>query len=327
LTGPRVETVLWTAFGIVVVSLMALDLGVFHRRPRAVNLREAALWTGIWVSSAILFCLGVYFLRGSKTALEFLAGYLIEESLSLDNMFVFVAVFQSFRVRDEHQHQVLFWGILGALIFRAIFIVAGTALLARLHWAVYVLGVVLIVTAVRIGFVREKEKAPAARPPVTGRLVPVVADTDAGRFFVRREGRLAATPLFLALLSIEAADIAFAIDSVPAVLAVSRDPLVVYTSNVFAILGLRSLYFLVVGLIGRMRYLKPGLAVLLAFVGVKMLLSEHVEIPVAVALGVVVGIMGTAVAASLLLPGRPEAGRRPHLEPTAREAEGDPSPP
>ena len=252
---------LWGAFTLFVLCLLALDLGVFHRKAHAVGPREALGWSLFWIALALLFNAGVVWWFGAQRGLEFLTGYLIEKALSVDNIFVFLVIFSYFSVPAAYQHRVLFWGILGAIIFRVIFILAGAALLAAFHWVIYVFGGLLILTAVRIVRARDEEVHPERNPllRLVRRVVPVVSTYQGARFFVRAGGRLMATPLLLVLVVVEATDIVFAIDSIPAIFAVTGDAFIVYTSNIFAILGLRALFFLLAGVLTRFQYLKIGL--------------------------------------------------------------------
>ncbi|GIW52611.1 MAG: membrane protein [Gemmatimonadales bacterium] len=295
---------LWVIFGIAVTAMLALDLGVFHRRAHVVAFREALGWSAAWFTLAFLFMWVVYYWRGSDDALAFLAGYLIEWSLSADNIFVFLMIFSYFRVPPEYQHKVLFWGILGAIVMRAIMITAGVVLIHRIEWIVYIFGAFLVITGIRMATQRIEEIHPERNPVLrlVRRLFPVTKRYQGSRFMVRRMGRLAVTPLFVVLTVVESTDLVFAIDSVPAVLAISTDPFIVITSNVFAILGLRSLYFVVAGMMQLFRYLKYGLSLILVFVGFKMIASQLIEIPVALALGIVATILLASIAASLLFP-------------------------
>jgi tellurite resistance protein TerC len=304
---------MWVAFNVFVLMMLAVDLGVVHRRAHTVRLKEALVWSGIWIALALLFALGVYFWYGPQPALEFLAGYLIEKSLSVDNIFVFVLIFSYFRVPALYQHKVLFWGILGALVMRAIFIFAGIALLQRLHWIIYVFGALLIVTGIKMAMEKDKEIHPDKNPLLRlfRRLVPVTEDYHADHFFVRRFGHYAATPLFIVLLVVETTDIIFAVDSIPAILAITVDPFLVYTSNVFAILGLRALYFALAGVMQLFHYLHYGLSAILIFVGAKMLLADVYKLPVAVALGVIAGILLISVIASVMRPHQRDAVTTP----------------
>jgi tellurite resistance protein TerC len=295
---------MWVAFNVFVLMMLAVDLGVVHRHAHTVRLKEALVWSGIWIALALLFALGVYFWYGPQPALEFLTGYLIEKSLSVDNIFVFVLIFAYFKVPALYQHKVLFWGILGALVMRAIFIFAGIALLQRLHWIIYVFGALLIVTGIKMAMEKDKEIHPDKNPVLRlfRRLVPVTEDYHADHFFVRRFGHYAATPLFVVLLVVETTDIIFAVDSIPAILAITVDPFLVYTSNVFAILGLRALYFALAGVMQLFHYLHYGLSAILVFVGAKMLLADVYKLPVGVALGVIAGILLISVIASVMRP-------------------------
>jgi len=293
---------LWAGFNLFVLAMLAIDLGVFHRQAHAVSLREASVWSAVWIALALLFNLGVWKFLGPQPGVEFLTGYLIEKSLSIDNIFVIALLFAYFKVPDEYQHRVLFWGILGALVMRAAFILAGAALLERFHWIIYLFGAFLILTGVKMAFAPEQGLEPEKNPIVrlVRRLMPVTADFRGASFFVREGGRRAATPLFLVLVMVEFTDLVFAVDSIPAIFAVTRDPFLVYTSNVFAILGLRSLYFLLAGVMHKFEYLKLGLAAILVFVGAKMALVDWVKVPAGISLGVIAAILGIAILASLL---------------------------
>ena len=295
---------MWVAFNVFVLVMLAVDLGVLHRRAHEVRLKEALVWTGIWIALALLFALGVYAWYGPQPALEFLTGYLIEKSLSVDNIFVFVLIFSYFKVPARYQHTVLFWGILGALVMRALFIFAGIALLQRLHWIIYVFGALLILTGIKMAMEKDKEIHPDKNPVLKlfRRLVPVTEDYHADRFFVKQVGHYAATPLFIVLLVVETTDIIFAVDSIPAILGITMDPFIVYTSNVFAILGLRALYFALAGVMRLFHHLHYGLSAILVFVGAKMLLADVYKLPVGVALGVIAGILLLAVIASVIRP-------------------------
>ncbi|MEX0718457.1 MAG: TerC family protein [Planctomycetaceae bacterium] len=313
----------WAAFLVFVLALVLLDLGVFHRTARPVGLREALGWTAFWVVLAMAFNGVVYLLydrnwlgwtdhgahslSGSQAALQFLAGYLIEKALSVDNLFVIALICTYFRVPAADQHRLLFWGILGAVVLRGLMIAAGAALIARFEWTVYVFGVLLIASAVKMLLIRVEDLHPERNLLVrlARRVFPVTNDYVGSKFFVRTPAGWAATPLLLALLLVESSDVMFAIDSIPAIFAVTSDPFLVFTSNVFAILGLRSLYFALAGLLDLFRYLKPSLCALLAFVGVKMLLEHHYPISTGASLGVVGGILATGILASLIAPKRP----------------------
>jgi tellurite resistance protein TerC len=295
--------ILWASFLFFVLVMLSLDLGVFHRRVHAVRFREALIWSGVWIGLALLFGAGIAVWFGTGKGLEFFAGYVIEKALSIDNLFVFLVIFSSFAVKDEVQHRVLFWGILGALILRGVFIMAGGAFLEAFHWAIYVFGGILVLTGARLLFRRDAEEHPEHNPVtrLVSRIFPVATDNEGKRFFLRRAGRWTITPLLLALVTIEVTDVVFAVDSIPAVFAVSRDPFIVFTSNIFAILGLRSLYFVLAGIMHKFRYLKLGLSAVLLFVGAKMLLSGVLEVPIGISLGVVAALLAASIAASLVL--------------------------
>jgi tellurite resistance protein TerC len=291
---------LWAGFVAFVLVLLALDLFVLHRKPHAVRTGEALAWVGVYVSLALLFCGGIYWRMGSDRALEFLAGYVIEEALSVDNLFVFLLIFSYFRIEARFQHRVLVWGVTGALVLRALFVLVGAALIHTFHWITYVFGAFLVVTGAKMLFQRGEgvniEHSPVLR--LLRRWLPITDDRS-GRFLVTHEGRTSATPLLLVLLLIEATDVIFAVDSIPAVFAVTADPFIVFTSNIFAILGLRSLYFALAGMMARFRHLKTGLSLVLAFVGTKMLVARWYHIPVGWSLGAIALILAAAVVASL----------------------------
>lgn len=298
----------WVIFNLFVLGMLALDLGVFHRRSHKVEIREALVWSGVWIGLALLFNLGVYYWRGPDAALEFLTGYLIEKALSIDNIFVFLLIFSYFRVPARYQHRVLFWGILGALVMRAVFIFAGISLIQRFHWVIYLFGALLVLSGIKMAMEKDKEIHPEKNPVLKlfRRLMPVTDDYREGKFFIKRDGRHFATPLFIVLLVVETTDVIFAVDSIPAILAITLDPFIVYTSNVFAILGLRALYFALAGVMRLFHYLHYGLSAILVFVGAKMLLADIYKIPIVVALGAVAGILLVAVLASIMLPRREE---------------------
>lgn len=302
---------LWVGFTLFVIVMLALDLGVFHKKAHEVSVREALIWTGVWISLALLFNLGVYSWFGSQRALEFLTGYVIEKALSVDNIFVFIVVFAVFAVPANLQHRVLFWGIFGALVMRAIFIVLGAALLQRFHWVIYVFGAFLVFTGAKLLLQRDDEVHPEKNPlfRLFRRFVPSVSDYRGGRFTVVEGGKRYATPLLLVLVAIEATDIVFAVDSIPAIFAVTTDPFIVYTSNIFAILGLRALYFALAGMMGKFHYLKIGLSLVLVFVGVKMLVAGVYKIPILASLLAIVGLLGGSILASMLR--RPPAEQPP----------------
>ncbi|MCC6764797.1 MAG: TerC family protein [Deltaproteobacteria bacterium] len=291
---------LWIGFTTLVLALLALDLGVFHRDAHPVGFREALLWTAVWIGLAAAFNVWLAASFGAERGLEFLTGYLIEKALAVDNIFVFLLIFSAFAVPAAYVHRVLFWGILGALVMRALFIVVGAALLERFHWVMYLFGAFLVITGAKLLFQRESELHPERNPiyRLFARWIPSVASYQGPAFVVRHAGRLVATPLLLVLLCVETSDLVFAVDSIPAIFAVTKDPFIVYTSNVFAILGLRSMFFLLAGVMDRFHYLKVGLALVLAFVGTKMLLANLYAIPIGWSLATIFAILATAIAAS-----------------------------
>ena len=294
----------WILFNLFVLVMLALDLGVFHRRTHVIRFKEALGWSAFWVLLAGGFALLVMFWQGPQKALEFTTGYLIEESLSVDNLFVFLMLFRYFRVDPKYQHKVLFWGIVGALVARGIFIATGVALINRFHWIIYVFGAFLIYTGLKMLKPMDTDIHPERGPVLrlARRYLRFSPDYDDGKFFTLQDGKRLATPLFLVLLAVETTDILFAVDSIPAILAITSDPFIVYTSNVFAILGLRSLYFALAGMMEVFRFLHYGLAAILIFIGGKMVASNYVEVPIVVALGVVAGLLAVSVLASLLFP-------------------------
>jgi tellurite resistance protein TerC len=293
---------IWIGFNAFVLGMLALDLGVFHRKAHVVSVKEASIWSVVWISLALLFNLGLYFWQGQEIALQFFTGYVIEKSLSIDNIFVFVLIFSAFRVNALHQHRVLFWGVLGALAMRGLLIFVGAALLKEFHGILYVFGAFLLFTGIKMALPSKKEKDLTQNPVVTlaRRFFPVTNDYVNDRFVTKIDGRWMVTPLLLVLLVVETTDLIFAVDSIPAIFAVSQNPFIVYTSNVFAILGLRSLYFVLAGVIDKFVYLKPALATVLSFVGIKMLLLDIVKIPVVVSLTVILGILSVAIIASVI---------------------------
>ena len=309
-------TWLWIGFNLFVLAMLAIDLGVFHRKSHTVGFKEALGWTVAWITLALCFNAGVWHFAGGPKALEFLTGYVIEYSLSADNVFVFAMLFSYFAVPAHYQHKVLFWGILGALVMRLLMILLGTALIAKFAWIIYVFGAFLVFTGVKMLLKSDEEIHPERNPLVRlfKRLMPVTPEFRGDRFFVRENGVLLATPLFVGLLMVEFTDVVFAVDSIPAIFAVTRDPFIVYTSNVFAILGLRSLYFALAGMMDKFHYLKTGLGVVLSFVGVKMLLAHTAyKIDTVLSLGVIVAILTTAVVVSLLRPRKVEPAAAPRV--------------
>lgn len=274
--------VFWILFNVFVLIMLALDLGVFNRKAHSISIKEALIWTFVWVFLALAFNIIIYFWRGQQQALEFFTGYLVEKALSIDNIFVFIMVFSYFQIPSRYQHKVLFWGIIGALIMRAIFIFAGVALIEKFHFTIYLFGLLLIYTGYKMFFHHNKAIEPEKNPLIKffRRIMPITTGLQGGSFFVIRDGRRFATPLFLVLILIETTDLIFAVDSIPAILAITHNHFIVYTSNVFAILGLRSLYFALAGVVHRFWLLSYGLAVVLVFVGIKMMLSDLFKIPV-----------------------------------------------
>lgn len=295
----------WLGFMLFVVVMLALDLGVFHRKSHEVKIKESLIWSAVWIGLALLFNYGVYVYLGKAKALEFLAGYLIEKSLSVDNLFVFLMLFSYFNVTPKYQHKVLFWGIIGALVLRAIFIFAGVALISQFHWIMYIFGAFLIYTGVKMAVQEDdKEIEPEKNPLVKlfKRFFPVTDKQVDGKFFIKENAKYMATPLFIVLLIVEFTDVIFAVDSIPAILAVSHDTFIIFTSNVFAILGLRSLYFALAGIAKYFQYLKYGLSAILAFIGIKMLIANFYKVPIMYSLTVIGAILALSVIASVVFP-------------------------
>ncbi|MFN8359875.1 MAG: TerC family protein [Candidatus Kapaibacterium sp.] len=303
------NTMLWVGFHVLVLILLVLDLFVFNKKAHEITVREALKWTGFWVGLALLFCAGVFYWGTPEMALEFATGYIIEESLSVDNLFVFLTIFSYFQVPAKYQHKVLFWGILGALVLRATFILGGVVLIQQFHFVIYLFGGFLLFTGIKLALDQEQKIEPEKNPvlKLLRRTMGVSKYYHQDKFFIKRLGYTFATPLFVVLVLIETTDLLFAVDSIPAVLAVSNNPFIIYTSNIFAILGLRTLYFALAGLVNVFHYLNLGMSVILIFIGVKMILSDFYKIPIGLALGVVVGILVISVAASLLMPKKEEA--------------------
>lgn len=299
------ESLLWITFCISVLVLLALDLGVFHRKSHVIGIKEAMIWSAIWLAVAVIFNIIVYFWQGQETALEFSAAYIVERSLSVDNLFVFLLIFSYFKVPAIHQYRVLFWGILAALVLRGIFILTGITLIQTFHWLIYLFGAFLIYTGIKIALKKEDEGTDLSQNCVLSfckRFLPTSEHYDGGRFFSQNGGKWFVTPMFLVLLVVETSDIIFALDSVPAVLGVTLDPFVAYTSNIFAILGLRALYFALAGCMLMFRFLSGGITIILIFVGAKMLVSGFYEIPVSIALGIIVLVLAAAIGLSVLIP-------------------------
>jgi tellurite resistance protein TerC len=294
----------WAAFALLVVAVLALDLGVFNRKAHVVRMREAVLWTSAWATLALGFNAFIYYRFGAVKAAEFLQGYLLEYALSVDNIFVFLVVFRYFRVPNEQLHRVLFWGILGAVISRGLFIGLGAVIIQRFHWVMYILGAFLVYTAGKIIFAKDAEIDPGHNPAVRlfRRLIPTTDRYHGQNFLIKEGGRTKATPLLVVLVVIEMTDVMFAVDSIPAIFGVTTDVFIVFTSNIFAILGLRSLFFLIEGLVQKLRFLKIGVAVILAFIGVKILIESVYKIPVGVSLSVLASILIISAVASMVIP-------------------------
>lgn len=310
------ELWLWVGFNIFVLAMLALDLFVFNREAHEIHTGEAAAWSAFWIALALAFGVGVYFFMGPDPALEYFTGYLIEKALSVDNIFVFALIFSYFAVPAKYQHRTLFWGVLGALVMRAVMILVGAYLISRFHWVIYIFGGFLVITGIRLATRKEHGIEPEANPVLrlVRRVLPISTSYHGQKFFVHEEVgttgmvRRVATPLFLVLVMVETTDLIFALDSIPAIFAVTQDPFIVYTSNVFAILGLRALYFLLAGVIEKFRYLKLGLSIVLVFVGIKMLLSTVWPIPITLSLAIIAAVLALSIVASLLFPRRPDGG-------------------
>ena len=296
------ESLTLVLFNLFVVLMLALDLGVFQRRAHFPSMKEALIWSGVWIFLAMLFCLFIGLTSGGGKALEFLTGYVVEEALSVDNVFVFIVILSYFAVPREVHHTVLFWGVLSAIIFRALFIVVGSALVTRFQWLLYLMGAFLIFTSVKLAVQEEAQVEPERNPLIrlARRFMPVTQQYEGKKFFIRQNGKRLMTPLLLVLLMIETTDIVFATDSIPAIFAITRDSFIIYTSNIFAVLGLRSLYFVVAGFMKQFRFLNYGLSVVLAFIGTKMLLEWWLEIPILLSLIVIFAVITTAILASVL---------------------------
>jgi tellurite resistance protein TerC len=297
------EIVFWVVFNVFVVVMLVLDLGVFHRNSHTVGFREAVRGSALWIGLALVFAVIVYFWHGRPATLEFITGYVIELSLSVDNLFVFLLIFRFFKVPTEQQHKVLFWGILGALVMRGLFILVGVNLMRRFEWIAYFFGALLIYSGIKLFTQEEMEIHPEKNPvlKVFRSMMPVTEDYEGGKFFVKRARRYA-TPLLIVLLVVETTDLIFAVDSIPAILAITLDAFIVYTSNVFAILGLRSMYFALAGMMELFHYLHYGLSIVLILVGTKMIVGHFYQIPTAITLGVVAGVLAISVLASVLHP-------------------------
>lgn len=298
------DVMAWSIFGIIVFVLLALDLGVFHRKAHEVKMKEALIWSAVWIGMALLFNWGVYLVKGKELAVQFLAGYLLEKSLSVDNLFVFLLIFNYFRLPARYQHEVLFWGIIGALVFRAVFIFFGLNLLHYFSWMIYVFGAILIWTGAKLAFEKDKKVEPEKNVFVKlfRKCFSLTQDYHEGKFFVKLSGVLYATPLMVILLVVESTDIVFAVDSIPAILAISRDPFIVYTSNVFAILGLRALYFALAQLMKLFHHLHYGLSLILVLIGIKMIIAHFIHIPTAITLGGILVVLTLSMVASIIWP-------------------------
>ena len=295
---------IWTAFNVLVLLMLAFDLGVFHRKDHRISVKEGLVWSIIWIIVALLFNVVIYFWQGYDKALQFFTGYLIERSLSIDNIFVFLLIFSYFRVPAKYQYKVLFWGILGALVFRGLFIAIGAILIAEFHWVIYIFGAFLVYTGIKMGLAGDTKIEPEKNPVLrfVRKFLPISPGYVNGHFFVKGKKGLLATPLFVVLIVVETTDVVFAVDSIPAIFAITLDPFIVYTSNVFAILGLRALYFAIAGLMDIFHFLKYGLSAILSFVGVKMLLSGWYKIPDLVALGIIAGLLALSIIISIMKP-------------------------
>ncbi len=307
---------LWAVFNVFVIAMLVLDLRVFHRHAHEVKIREALLWSAFWIVLSLIFNVGIYMFEGSVVALEFFTGYIIEKSLSVDNLFVFLMIFSYFKVPPKYQHKVLFWGIVGALVMRGALIFVGVTLINQFHWVLYIFGAFLVFTGVKMALQDEAVEVHPERNLIVRifkRIIPITPGYHEGKFFINVDGKLYATLLFIVILVVETTDLVFALDSIPAIFAITRDPFIVYTSNVFAILGLRALYFALAGLLDLFHYLKFGLSIVLAFIGVKMLIEGIYEMPIAIALGVVAGVLTISVLASILRPKKGKIAPQPEL--------------
>ena len=299
-----IDSFIWVCFIGFVLFMLVLDLGVFHRKSHEIKIKEALIWSAVWISLALIFNYGIYVFLGKEKAIEFLTGYIVEKSLSVDNLFVFIMLFTYFKVDVKHQHKVLFWGILGALVMRAIFIFAGVALINKFHWIIYIFGALLIFTGIKMLFHKEENIDPDRNPLVKlfKKIFPVTEKEHGDKFFVRLNGKTVTTPLFIVLLMVEFTDLIFAVDSIPAILAITNDTFIIFSSNVFAILGLRALYFALAGITKYFYYLKYGLSAILVFVGIKMTIVDFYKVPIVSSLLVISGILIISVVVSVLRP-------------------------
>lgn len=299
---PENETLLFVLFNFFIIAMLALDLGIFHKKAHGVGMREATIWSIVWVAMSLAFCAGLFIFVGPTTGFEFLTGYLIEKALSVDNIFVFILIFSYFGVPEKYQHKILFWGVLGALIMRSIFILTGAALISRFEWILYIFGAILIISGWKMMMQGETEVHPEKNIFIrlARKFFPVFSGWETSKFFIRRDGKLYITNMFLVLITIETTDVVFAVDSIPAIFAVTRDPFIVYSSNVFAILGLRALYFVLAGVMNSFYYLKTGLSLILVFVGIKMIIAEFYHLPIVLSLLIICTILTVSVVASIM---------------------------
>lgn len=296
-----VQLILWTSFAVTVIGLLVLDLVWFHRKDKEVSIKDALIWSVFWTVLALIFNVVVYYFYGAGQALNFFTGYMLERTLSFDNLFVFLLVFTYFKVPAEYHHKILFWGILGALVMRAVFILAGVAVVHQFRWVLYLFGILLVWSGIQFVIGKDEEVDPEKNPVLRlfRKIFPITDTFEGGKFFIRRDGRLWATPLVAVLLVIETSDVIFAVDSIPAIFGITLDPMIIYTSNIFAILGLRALYFALAGLMKIFKHLNYGLALILVFIGVKMLIADIFHIPVWVALSVIMGTLGVCILTSI----------------------------
>jgi len=294
--------VLWIVFAVLVISMLSLDLGILNKKSHAIKLKEAILWSLLWISVALIFNLGLLLFRGSEVALNFFSAYLLEKSLSMDNIFVFLLIFSYFKVKPEYQHKVLFWGIIGAVIFRGIFIMAGVVLIQKLHWIIYIFGAFLVFTGIKMAFKKDEDIHPEKNPLLRGmrKVFPTLKRYVDDKFFIRRRGMLIATPLLAVLLVIESMDIVFAVDSIPAVFGITLDPFIVFSSNIFAILGLRALYFVLAGVIRLFQDLHYGLSLVLVLIGIKMLIADYYKVPAGLMLGIIALVLFASIMVSIM---------------------------
>jgi len=335
------EIWIWLGFIALILVFLAIDLGVFHKNPHAITFRESLTWTSIWIFTAFLFNIFLYFayqehwlgigdkigikMSGREAALNFFTGYVIEKSLSVDNIFVIAMIFAYFNIPQKYQHRILYWGIIGALVFRGVMIAAGTALINNFAWITYVFGALLIYSAIKLFQDHEESVEPQKNPVIKliRKIYPVSNSIESGNFFTRIDGKKAVTPLFVVLMVIETSDVMFAIDSIPAIFAVTTDPFIVFTSNVFAILGLRSLYFVLASVLDKFRYLKLSLVFVLGFVGVKMLLIHYYKFPIGLSLGIIIGILATGVITSVIANKKDEKQENQQKTPSEEEQPGE----